>query len=92
MSNLYIYYRVRPEAQTDLLPRLHEIQQALVGEFGVVARVMRKCDDEAMLMEVYEEVGDADRLLAALDERLRAMALHREIVGDGRHVERFECA
>jgi hypothetical protein len=66
------------------------MQAALARETGVAGRLMRRADDPATWMEVYEAVPDAvefDRRLAAAVARF---AVDRLLDADAqRHVERF---
>ena len=93
MAGLYIYYRVDPARQPALVAELKRIQGELAADFALSARLMRKADDPATLMEVYEALRDGDALLAALNARLTAIGFDTWLMpGSRRHVERFECA
>lgn len=89
--HLFVYYRVRPDVTAALVADLRGVQDRLAREFGVRARLMRKCGDDT-LMEVYEEVGDVDALLARLDVLLAGVGFAACLLpGQGRHLERFQC-
>jgi hypothetical protein len=88
----FIYYRsTRPEA--DLRAAVGTMQAALARETGVAGRLMRRADDPATWMEVYEPVRDPagfERSLAAAVERFE---VDRLLAADARrHVERFVAA
>lgn len=84
--NLYIYYRVLPGMEV----RCRAAVAAIQAELGVPRRLLRRADDAATWMEIYEDVD------AAFAERLERAAVRHGLAAllgeDGRHVERFiEC-
>lgn len=85
----YIYYRVAQPAQAQTLVR--DIQAALKDKTGISGRVLRKRDDPATWMEIYEGVKDADAFERHLTAVIHA-ANFAAILEDGsrRHLERFE--
>jgi hypothetical protein len=85
----YIYYRVAQPAQARTLVR--DIQAALKDKTGIGGRLLRKPDDLATWMEIYEGVKDADafeRHLAAVVHAANFAAVLED--GSSRHLERFE--
>lgn len=86
--NLYVYYRVRPGQEAACAAAVSSLQ----AELGMPRRLLRRADDPATWMEIYEDVAPdfPPRLEAASQARDFAAYL----AGDGcRHVERFvECA
>lgn len=90
-SELYIYYRLQPDALQALLPALREIQAALAADHGCRAALRRRRDDDTV-MEIYSGLADPTALLVDLDARLERIEFSRHLAADsGRHVERFEC-
>jgi len=85
----YIYYRSgRPERE--LTAVVGEMQAALARETGVAGRLMRRADDPATWMEVYESVPDAAEFEQRLAAAVVRFAVERLLDADARrHVERF---
>ena len=83
--NYYIYYKVSPEKVEGLRPSVEALFSLVEKQLGVRGRWMRRRDDPATYMEVYEGVGD-ERAFEALIEREGAK------LGLERRVERFVCA
>ena len=83
--NYYIYYKVSPERVASLRPMIEELFSIIEEQAGVRGRWMRRRDDPATYMEVYEGVAD-ERAFEALLEREGAK------LGLERRVERFVCA
>lgn len=83
--NYYVYYKVAPEQ----LPALREAVQALFAkaekQFGVRGRWMRRRDDPATYMEVYEGVQDSEGFETLLEREGQALGVPRRL-------ERFVCA
>lgn len=85
MTNYYVYYRVDADRVSVLRPQVERLFGQIHRRLGVRGRWMRRRDDPATYMEVYEGVAD-DAAFEAL--------LARESAGLGleRRVERFVCA
>lgn len=83
--NYYVYYKVSPEQVDGLRPRVQQLFSFVQKQFGIEARWMRRRDDPATYMEVYEGVAD-EAAFEALMEREGAK------LGLQRRVERFVCA
>jgi len=83
--NYYVYYKVAPERVDELRPRIEALFSLLEKRSGVRGRWMRRRDDPATYMEVYEGVAD-ERAFEALIEREGAK------LGLQRRLERFICA
>ena len=83
--NYYVYYKVLPERVAALRPMIEELFAIIENQAGVRGRWMRRRDDPATYMEVYEGVAD-ERVFEALLEREGAK------LGLERRVERFVCA
>jgi len=70
---------------------VRDIQAALKSRMGIVGRLLRKRDDPAAWMEIYEGVGEAGDfeqcLAAAVHEANFAAVLE---TGGMRHMECFE--
>jgi len=83
--NYYVYYKVSPEKLEDLRARVEALFALVEKQCGVRGRWMRRRDDPATYMEVYEGVAD-ERAFEALIEREGAK------LGLERRLERFVCA
>ena len=83
--NYYIYYKVSQEKVEGLRPSVEALFSLVEKQLGVRGRWMRRRDDPATYMEVYEGVAD-ERAFEALIEREGAK------LGLERRVERFVCA
>jgi hypothetical protein len=71
-ASFFVYYKVDPARLGELRLAVQTLFQALQRECGVRARWLRRRDDPATYMEVYEGVADAvefERLLALASER-----------------------
>jgi hypothetical protein len=83
--NYYIYYKIPAERTGQVRPMVEELFSVVEKQLGVRGRWMRRRDDPATYMEVYEGVAD-ERAFEALIEREGAK------LGLERRVERFVCA
>lgn len=80
--NYYVYYKVDPVRLDEVRAAVEGLFAAVERECGVRGRWMRRRDDPATYMEVYEGVADE-----AAFERLNAQAFPYP-----RRLERFQCA
>ena len=85
MTNYYVYYRVDADRVSALRPRVEALFERIHRELGVQGRWLRRRDDPATYMEVYEGVADEAAFEALL-------ARHTADFGLERRVERFLCA
>jgi hypothetical protein len=83
--NYYIYYEIPAERTGQVRPMVEALFSVVEKQLGVRGRWMRRRDDPATYMEVYEGVAD-ERAFEALIEREGAK------LGLERRVERFVCA
>lgn len=89
-ASLYVYYRVR----SDALERARALTALLLERidrgFGVRGRLLARCDEPALWMEVYEQVPDHARLRAALDDACAQIGFTAILpAGEIRHCECF---
>ncbi len=86
----YIYYRVRPGQDSELLAALSTMQAALAEATGVNGRFRRRLDDPLTWMEVYEGVADPREFEVELGLQALHHGLHEFLAaGTPRHLERF---
>ena len=74
----YVYYRVPPGIAGRARTAVATIQRELSDATGIVGRLLRRRDDEATWMEIYESVPESvpfERKLAELVERHGLVAL-----------------
>jgi hypothetical protein len=85
----YVYYRVTQASQATALA--HELLAAMKQKTGIAGRLLRKRDDPATWMEIYEGVEDApafERSLAECVATTRFTGVLQS--GSTRHLECFE--
>ena len=85
MTHYYVYYRLDPARIAAMRAAVESLFRTIEAATGVRGRWLRRRDEPATYMEVYENVRD-DAAFEAL--------LARESAGFGleRHVERFVSA
>jgi hypothetical protein len=80
--NYYVYYKLEPSRAQALRAMIDSMFRKAEAQFGVRCRWMRRRDDPATYMEVYEGVGDEAAFEAFLDRE-------SPVPGVERKVERF---
>lgn len=83
--NYYVYYKLQPEQVETVRPIVQSLFAKIEKQCGVRGRLMRRRDDPATYMEVYEGVTDERAFEALLEREGAALGLQR-------HVERFVSA
>ena len=77
--NYYVYYKLDPARLAELRPAIEALFKAVEREFGVCGRWMRRRDDPATYMEVYEGITDAEAFDAMLDREGAKLGLPRKV-------------
>ena len=85
MTSYYVYYRVDAARLATVRMEVERVFAAIERACGVRGRWMRRRDEAATYMEVYEDVADEAAFEALLARETAALGLER-------HVERFVCA
>lgn len=85
MTSYFVYYRVEPGRVASLQEEVRQLFRSIEAATGVRGRWMRRRDEPATYMEVYEDVGDELAFEALLEREAAPLGLQR-------HVERFVCA
>lgn len=85
MTSYYIYYRVQADRVASLQDEVRNLFRVVKAATGVRGRWMRRRDEAATYMEVYEDVRDEKAFEALLARESATLGLDR-------HVERFVCA
>jgi hypothetical protein len=77
--NYYVYYKVSPTQLDELRPRVQDLFRQAKLRFGVTGRWMRRRDDSATFMEVYEEVRDEAGFEALLERQGAGFGVARKV-------------
>ena len=85
MTSYYVYYRVEAGRAASLQEEVRQLFRTIEAATGVRGRWMRRRDEPATYMEVYEDVSDERAFEALLAREAAKLGLER-------HVERFVCA
>lgn len=74
----YVYYKIQAENSESARAAILQLQRELAAATGITGRLLRRRDDPATWMEIYENVRDSaafEAKLAELAERHRISAL-----------------
>ncbi len=85
MTSYYVYYQVEPGRVSLLQEQVRLLFRSIEAATGVRGRWMRRRDEPATYMEVYEDVREESAFEARLESEGAKLGLQR-------HVERFVCA
>jgi hypothetical protein len=83
--NYYVYYKIEPARLEEVRAAVEKLFAALERQCGVKGRWMRRRDDPATCMEVYEGITHAAQFEATLVGATVGFPFARKI-------EIFECA
>lgn len=91
MFHYYVYYRIDAARRDGAHAAVAQLQYELAATTGVTGRLLRRCDDELLWMEIYENVTARDRFEDALHSALaRCSFQHFLAAGEKRHTECFQ--
>lgn len=85
MNHYYVYYKVAPVELDRVRAAVHTLFERIEKDCGVRGRWMRRRDDAATYMEVYEDVQDPAAFEAALEREGARLGVQRKL-------ECFVCA
>jgi len=86
----YIYYRVPAENAKRARAAVSAMQRDLCEVTGVSGRLLRRRDDQATWMEIYENIADTARFEAELSEQVERHGLSAVLApGASRKLEIF---
>ena len=88
MKYAYIYYRIDPAQEATAADRIDALLGMMAGHCAQPPHRLRRCDDFAMWMEVYEEITDYAAFTAALDAAVQRLGCAAFTQGE-RHLECF---
>jgi hypothetical protein len=67
-ASLYVYYRVRTAELAHARALIRQLLDRIDSRFGVRGRVLTRCDEPELWMEIYDPVVDPVGFQAALEE------------------------
>ena len=79
MTNYYVYYRIDAERLEAFRLSVQDLFKVIERETGVRGRWMRRRDDAATFMEVYEGVKDEQAFESVLAREGAALKLERKV-------------
>jgi hypothetical protein len=79
VTNYYVYYRIDAGRLDALRIEIEGLFAEIQKEFGIRGRWMRRRDDPATYMEVYEGVRDEQAFEAALARGAATLKLERKV-------------
>ena len=92
MQHWYVYYKVTPQEREALRAQVRQMQERLARANTVRVRLLERTEhgETTTMMEVYEDIGDAEAFGRTLDAAVRAHlpGSHAAV----RRVERFQDA
>ena len=89
-ASLYVYYRVRTSELVRARVLVCQLVDRIDRRCGIRGRVLSRCDEPDLWMEVYDPVADPEHLRAALDETCAQIEFAAVLAPDEtRHCECF---
>jgi hypothetical protein len=85
----YVYYKIEPESELATAAAVDQLFLALQDKERVRGRLLKRADDAATWMEVYENVMDAGQFRTTLDAAAKKCGLSALTKDGQRHVEHF---
>jgi hypothetical protein len=79
VTNYYVYYRVDAGRVDSLRLSVQELFKAIEKKTGILGRWMRRRDDAATFMEVYEGVKDEQAFESVLAREGATLKLERKV-------------
>ncbi len=79
MTNYYVYYRIDSKRFDEIRFSVERIFKAIKNETGIQGQWLRRRDDAATCMEVYEGVADEAAFEALLEREGAKLGLERKI-------------
>ena len=79
MTNFYVYYRVAEGSVDALRLSVQDLFKVIERKTGVRGRWMRRRDDTATFMEVYEGVNDEQAFESVLAREGASLKLERKV-------------
>jgi hypothetical protein len=77
--NYYVYYKVTPDQADGVRLAAQSLFKKVEEVCGVRGRLMRRRDDPATYMEVYEAVADEPAFEALLEREGKALGIARRL-------------
>ena len=86
MRHYYVYYRVDAADAHTLEPLLRSMQARLECRTGVTGRVLKRCDETNLWMEVYENVAQPEHFENALQKAVEESEIEMFLAQGSRRV------
>jgi quinol monooxygenase YgiN len=92
VQHWYVYYKVTPHERDALRAQVRQMQERIANATAVRVRLLERTEqgETTTMMEVYEDIDDADGFGRALDAGVRAHLPSSHAAA--RRVERFRDA
>ena len=92
MQHWYVYYKLEPAERDAMRARVRRMQDDLARSAAVSVRLLERTEqgETTTMMEVYEDIADADGFGRALDAAVRAHLPDSRVAA--RRIERFRDA
>lgn len=78
MTNYYVYYRLELQRLSDFRHSVEKLFKKVKSETNVQGRWLRRRDDPATYMEIYEGVSDEKAFEALLERETAAFGVQRK--------------
>jgi hypothetical protein len=89
-NSYYVYYRVRPDCLEPARERVSQLLARLADRCKVQGRLLAKCDEPALWMEIYESVQDGVAFESTMHEEAVRVAFESLLApGSSRKTECF---
>ena len=90
MQHWYVYYKLSAGERDALLERVRSVQQQVTAQTKVRVRLLQRTErnETTTVMEVYEDIEDAQRFERLLEAAVRAHLPASHVAS--RRIERFE--
>ena len=79
MTNYYVYYRVEAASVEAFRLSVQDLFKVIKEKTGICGRWMRRRDDAATFMEVYEGVKDEQAFESVLAREAASLKLERKV-------------
>ena len=91
MYHYYIYFRIPSDRVSDIESAIQRIQCAIKARLGITGRLLKKCDEPNLWMEVYENLPEK----SSFEDVLKLAEIQAGIAalleaGEKRHIECFK--
>lgn len=90
MRHYFIYYRIAHEQIPPIESAVQRMRLEIEAQSGIIGRLLKKCDDPNLWMEIYENIPE-DLAFEQILSRAEGQSGLAKLLGAGeRHVECFQ--